>query len=178
MDRWLRVRRDLTALVWVAGILFCALPVFPGGSTASAGTVYCPLQRKWVARSQPKPAVDLSRICAGQGEKDRFAEASARALAGPDVTESDFFEFVRTGVVRPSSPEAPRSVTIRHNTAAAPSGDDRQREDARTTTAAFSPQLPKPLSRGGTASFASSLPPYISRALRHISPRGPPVFIL
>ncbi|MBK7392285.1 MAG: hypothetical protein IPI64_03160 [Chloracidobacterium sp.] len=120
-----RILRRLVArsilVLGLLSIILCSLSAFHIGQVKASGLVFCPLQKQWVKKSEPKKAEStppLPDICAAVKGKTAFVEklvagvGSRIATAGKvDVSEL-FFSFVAKGDKAfseiPSSPDLPK----------------------------------------------------------------------
>ena len=97
------------------GLAFCFLLNLLGSAVPAkhrSDLVYCPLQKAWVEGSRQKvetARVDLDDICAADMLKSTFLLAiSSRIKIETSADDDSFFNFIRSGVIGPGSPNAPR----------------------------------------------------------------------
>ncbi|HMT06849.1 MAG TPA: hypothetical protein PKA82_02515 [Pyrinomonadaceae bacterium] len=178
-----QLREHLLISLWAIALLFGSFQTVFANFAPESGTVYCPLQKRWVPSAQAKPVVTISSTdyCASPSTTREFsqklaASPIARLVSSQDQVDELFFAYTSVGS---------RAFVDLRGSPNAPSPKFAVQRERQTSGANFADTTPALLpleafQSGQTlANVGNSLPqhngPTISTADRLTEPqRGPP----
>jgi len=135
-------RAFAAVLVWSIAVGSFFLPASLANTALDSDTVYCPLQKRFVERSQPAAIVSLStkEYCASPRETEEFSlkliqNVGFRSILDQDEVDSLFFAY------KVNSEHAFRGLTGSHNDPKTPSATDQSKQAVTSSASQITPAL-------------------------------------